>query len=685
MLISVAWLNRLLSPSDLTAEEAERVLTDAGFPIEASEDLPSGDVQLDVEITSNRGDCMSHVGVAREIAAATGRSLDERASAACATTVAAASRGPIEVVNEAPDECPIFTARVIRGVKVGPSPAWMREALEAVGLRSINNVVDVTNYCLMELGHPSHVFDMDRLDGPRIVVRHAKKGERLVALDESDLKFDGGELVVADGAKPSGLAGVIGGLDSSVTEKTVNVALECATWAPSTVRRSSRRFALRTDASARYERLVDPRMTVAASQRIAELIVEVAGGALEDGVTVATPGLNKPAVVTMRAERCRALMGVDIDTPEMARLLTAIEIDANIEPDDDVVRCEIPAHRPDLQREIDLIEEVARGHGFNRIPIHDHVTVQIAPPQPSLRAERAIHDAMTGMGFFEIVTFSFARDDEASLLLPDGLRTLRVDEERRKGEPALRPSPLVGLLRCRRLNQDAGNDAESAMRLYELAPGYAENDKHQTVERRTLALLLDAPDAQRGVREARGAIDAVVRALAGPELAAQVRPATPTRRAESQGAVGEVVIDGKPIGRVGLISAEVQKAYDLQTPCAFAELDAEALNDLFPPRSHARPLPAFPAIERDLSAVLDESRSWDEVRSLIESAGLDRLDSVRFVTTYRGKQLGSGKKSLTLRMVFRDPARTLRHEEVDGEVEKAVAALRSGANAELRT
>lgn len=684
MLISVSWLNRLLAPSDLTADEAERILTQVGFPIEAREDLAGGDVRLDVEVTSNRGDCMSHVGVAREIAAATGRSLDERASAACATSVAGASGGPIGVVNEAPDECPIFTAQVIRGVRVGPSPAWMREALEAVGLRSINNVVDVTNYCLMELGHPSHVFDMDRLEGPRIVVRHARKGERLLALDGSELKLQGGELVVADASKPSGLAGVIGGEDSSVTERTVNVALECATWEPATVRRSSRRFGLRTDASARYERLVDPRMTVAAARRIAERIIEVAGGALDDGMTVATPGLAPTSVVTMRAERCRRVIGVDLGTPEMARLLTAMEIDAHVEAQEDLVRCEVPAHRPDIQREIDLIEEVARAHGLDRIPIHDRITIDIAPPQPSVRAERAIHDAMTGVGCYEVVTFSFVRDDEAALLLPEGLRTLRVDEERRKGEPALRPSPLAGLLRCRRLNQDSGVEPGAPVRLYEVASGFAEDAKGRTVERRTLAMLFDAEDPQPAVREVRAAIEAVVRAMAGPEASIEVRPVGPVRAAEAGAAVAEALVDGRAIGRLGLLSAEAQKLYDIETVCAFAELDMESLLALFPPRSHARPLPAFPAIERDLSAIIDESRSWSEVRELVESAGLQRLETVRFVTTYRGKQIGAGRKSLTLRMIFRDPSRTLRHEEVDGEVEKAVRALREKANAELR-
>ena len=686
MIISVKWLNTYLSPADCTADEAERVLTHAGFPIEEREALPGGDVRLDVEITSNRGDALCHVGLAREIAAATGRTLVVP-EAPRAVGDGARRETSVRVIVP-PALCPRFTARVITGVKVGPSPAWLAEALEAVGLRPINNVVDVTNFALMELGQPSHVFDLGTLAERRLIVRRAEAGEPLTTLDKQDLKLTTDDVVVADAERARSLAGVIGGLDSGVTDKTTDVLLEAATWDPAAVRATSRRFNIRTDASHRFERVVDAAQIDASADRIARLIVEVAGGTLADGAVAEGPELPEAPRVMLRAKRCRAILGYDLSSKRMGELLTGLGFRVTRHEAADALECAVPPHRRhDVKREIDLIEEVARSAGLDAVPVHETTPSRTPAPQASESARRALGDALTGMGYYETVTFSFCTRDEAALFMPAGLRTLAVDEARRKEAPALRPSITPSLLECRRVNQNAGvNPAElgGAVRLFETAAVFAENERGETVERRHLTLLTDAADAQLGVRELRGAVETVVRTLAGADHALAIEPAEPHCPAYRADAFARVSLNGAPLGCFGLIDGATQRKWELDTPVAAAELDLDALLALYPPASKAEPLPAFPAIERDLSVVVKEATKWAEIERITTGAEPALLDGLHFVGVYRGKPLEKGRKSVTFRLRFRDPSRTLRHEEVDPQIASVVEALQRGLGAEFR-
>lgn len=702
MLISVRWLNSLLSPGapsapgPLTAEQAEDALLRAGFPLESIEPLPSGDTRLDVEITSNRGDCMSHLGVAREIAAVTGRQL----VAPEAIAFDAPSRGEaksasvagVSVENRAFDDCPRFTARVIRGVKVGPSPKWLVEALEAVGQRSINNVVDVTNYVLLELGNPSHVFDRAKLAGDSLIIRYANKNEPLETLDGVKRTLREDELVVADAERATSLAGVIGGEDSSVTESTTDVVLEMATWRPATIRRPARRLQIRTDASARFERVVDPRSIDYASARAAKLILEVAGGTLEEGLIDTGPALPSPTVVSMRTKRCDDLLGVRVEPAEQARILTSLEIDAHV--DADAIRAEIPPHRPDLTREVDLIEEIGRIHGLDRVPILEAIPAKAAKPNDRQRAQAALRAILVGAGFFETVTFSFVTRDDAADFLPPELRTLAVDENRRKGEPALRPSVIPSLLRCRKINQDAG--AETALgasgahgvRLFEIASVFAETEKGETVEHRNVALLMDSPDAQLAVRTIRGVVEALVAELHGDKARVLVETGRTPFVALRADATARLILerDGvrTPLGYFGLLTDKARAKHDLGVNVIAAEIGLEPLIAHYPPAAVVGSLPAFPSIERDLSIVVAEDIAWSAVERIIDDSSLPMLDGAEFVGVYRGKQLGAGRKSVTFRLRFRDPSRTLRHEEVDPQVARLVEALKDKVAAELR-
>ncbi|MDX2114323.1 MAG: phenylalanine--tRNA ligase subunit beta [Planctomycetota bacterium] len=692
MLTSVAWLNRHLEPPTVSPDEAEHVLTHVGFPIESREVLAGGDVRLDVELTSNRGDCLSHVGLAREVAAVTGRRLVLPAHHPMSSAgVSVSGAASLENRLSASGGCPRFLARVITGVKVGPSPEWLVTALESVGQRSINNVVDVSNFVLFELGHPSHAFDLSTLRGRKVIVRHALNGEAFVALDGRRHTLRDDEMVVADAERAVSLAGVIGGLETGVTKSTTDVLLEVATWDPVAVRRAARRLEIRTDASHRFERYVDARDLDWAMERAAALVVQVAGGTLLEGVLEAGGAQQPKRVVFLRSDRCHHLLGIRVPTAEIIRLLHAIGIEVSVERhiNEERLRCVIPHHRRDLEREVDLIEEVARLNGLEKIAVAPALEAPLGMRHPAewARDEAAmgvLATSLTGAGFYEAVTFSFATAERAAAFLPAGLRALSVDEERRKETPFLRPSVVPSLLECRRVNQDAKVRAPGGVRLFECASVFAEQDDgerfgRQTVEKRVVALLADAADGaaglQEGVRVMRGALDVLAASLGGPGVELEVEASG----APAPGLTGEssaaVKLRGRAIGYISTVSGPLLKSCELEGPVVVAEVELRPLLDLYPPRGGVSMLPRFPAIERDLSVVVDESVTWSRVEQAVRGARPALLEGVEFVGSFRGKQVGEGKKSLTLRMTFRDPERTLRHEEVDPQVSSVVAKL----------
>lgn len=695
MKASVSWINRYLSPAGLSAEDVEHLLTFAGFPIDAREDLSGGDARLEVEVTSNRGDVLSHIGLAREVAAKTGRvlKLPEIPQPKTAGAVSEA----IALENTVPDACPRFTLQVIRGIKVGPSPAWLASALESVGQRPINNIVDITNFINFEWGQPTHAFDLAKLAGQKLFIRSAREGESLTTLDGKKRTLKEGEIVIADAQRAQSLAGVMGGADSEVSAETRDVVLEVATWDPVAVRRASRRHQLRTDASHRYERTVDPRTLDLPARRAAALIAEVGGGTLLSGMLDQGRPLAPFTEIPFRPNRCNTVLGFDIPLAEVTRILAALDIMSR--PQGDMLRCQIPPWRPDLEREIDLIEEIARIKGLDAIPTHPRMTVTVRPPQTTELAVREIGTVLTGLGFYETVTFGFTTPAQSKPFQPAGLSLLAVSDDRRKHEGTLRPSILPSLLAVRKKNQDGGVEVPGGIRFYETGSTFADRPASggrgpgQLVERRVLALAMDIPgigkgkpgsieERQAGLRILRGAIESIARATAGPEATVEIRPAAAPGLDPS--AAGDVLINGRPFGHAGLLDPGIQRQFDLAIPMAAAELDLDALIALYPPRSLAHQLPAFPVIERDLSLVVDEATTWSTVRTLVESPRPERLEGVEFVGTYRGKQLGPGKKSLTLRMRFRDPNRTLRHEEVDPQVASVVTRAGEKLGATVR-
>lgn len=701
MHITADWLNSYLEPGNLSPAEIEAALIDAGFEIESQEKLPDGDTRFDVAITSNRGDALCLVGLAREAAAKTGRKLKSPGTGGKEKPEPApASEGvssAIKLENRVPQACPMFTVRVIKGVKVGPSPAWLVRALESVGQRSINNVVDVTNFINFELGNPCHVFDLKKLAGSAIVVREATEGEKLLTLDGKQRVLKAGEIVVADAQRAQGLAGIMGGGESEVSNSTTDVALEMATWDPVRVRSAARRLQIRTDASHRYERFVDARTLEAASRRAASLIVEVAGGQLLKGVLNAGAPAASPTVVSLRPERCAKILGITVPQDRIVSILKSIEI--GVQPQGNSLQCTIPPFRPDLTREIDLIEEIARQHGLDQIPLAPRLAVSVKRPQDRVRARRELGAVLNGLGFFETVTFSFTRPERAAAFVSTDLSTIGVDDDRRGEEPTLRPSLLTGLLACRKANLDGQVINPGGIRLYETASIFAKGAENKAVEHRSLGLLMDVAVAgktvslvekQDGIRGLRGVIETLVTSLGGSKATSRLRfeAATSIAAAFEPGTFAVVSLGDAKLGHFGLLAASAIKSFGLDQPLVAGEFRVDDLLALYPPRGSIAPLPAFPSVERDLSPVVAESTTWADVSRLVHGVGSSnegkRIESFRFIGTYRGKQLGEGKKSVTLRVVFRDPTKTLRHEEVDPEVNVLMDRMKSDLHAEFR-
>ena len=674
MLMSVRWMNDYLNPP-ATEEEQGELLTAAGFPLEERHDR-GNDVALDFEMMSNRGDCTCHVGLAREIAAMSGRSL------VLPDVTVTANGGPVDeqitVVNEAPDACPLYTARVIRDVQVGPSPAFIADRLTARGDIPRNTIVDASNFVLFEYGQPTHAFDLDTLAGGTIIVRMARKGETFLPLGEGaeEITLTGEELVIADAERPVALAGVKGGAATAVTESTTNILLEAATFDPVLVRRTSRRHGISSDSSFRYERGVSPLQIEPAAERFAALILEHAGGTLCQGVVEAGAAMPDRREVTMRADRCRSILGQHTSDDDMLDVLTTLGFEPSIT--DGIVHAIVPYQRGDIEREIDLVEEVARMQGYDDLPVHDTVTLRPAAPQAGVLGRRMLDEQLVAEGFVEAVTHTLVSEAVAAPFIPDGSQLLRTVDDRDGGDTMLRPSILPSLLRVRRHNQGHG---ASTLRLFEHGSVFhVEDGSH--VESNCLGLLMDVEAEDEGLRPLRGVIDRLVRRLRGVDATLTVAPC---ESAPWFAPAAELHLDGAPLGHMGVLAPNVTASHHLDHPMLGAELDLSVLLGDAAADPIARPLPAHPAIERDISILVAEDVLWSTLADVVHGLDLPMLESMCFVTTWRGEQIGADRKSVTFRLRFRSPARTLTHDEVDGPVDQAVAALRDAVQAEVRS
>jgi phenylalanyl-tRNA synthetase beta chain len=673
MLVTANWINEYLK-DNVSAQDQAELLTAAGFPLEGSDVLPDGDVRQDFEMTSNRGDCTCHIGLAREIAARTGNSLvfpessvDEDGSPI---------EDAISITNQEPELCPLYTARVILGATVSNSPDWLKTKIENRGDIPRNAIVDATNFVLFEQGQPTHVFDLDKLAGNQIIVRKAKQGEKFLPLGEDavELTLTSDDLVIADAEKPVALAGVKGGAHASVTNDSTNLLIEAATFNPVVVREMSRRHKISSDSSFRFERGVHPKQIAESANRLASILLQVGGGSLCKGTLGEGKDIPAPVNTSMRTEYCNERLGTDLSDDQIVQILCSTGFETTCK--DGVVQCKVPYYRNDVYREIDLVEEVGRIHGYDNIHIEDSVEVQVPPFGGEAAGKQAILDAVAGMGFVECITHSLISTEAANQFLQDGQTPLCIDDDRTNAEPTLRPSLLPSLLTVRKLNESNG---VKNIRLAELGSVFVvEDGTHR--ERTELALLLDVKEED-GIGVLRGVIDRICFLL----TATNDSIVTPSCDANWLEPGGYISIEGNTVGQIGRLSTALQKQWDIPNSLQVATLHIDELLRSFPPEIESRPLPTQPSIERDISLIVEEQVLWLQLEKTITSLSLENLEGISFVTTYRGKNVDSGKKSITIRLRFRDAKRTLTHEEVNAPVSAACDALISKFNAEIRT
>ncbi|MDP6635318.1 MAG: phenylalanine--tRNA ligase subunit beta [Phycisphaerae bacterium] len=667
MNISLNWLTDYVEVA-MPAAELEQLFTRIGLNHEGTSETPT-DLVLDLEVTSNRPDCLGHIGVARELAVATGKAFTPPALKDVATAGKASELTGVDV--QAPDLCPRYSARVIRGVKIGPSPEWLVERLEAIGMRSVNNIVDVTNFILMEYSQPLHAFDYDKLAENRIVVRRARGGERMVSIDETTCDLDESMLVIADANKPVAIAGVMGGLDTEVSDETVNILLESAQFDPLNIRHTSRKLALMSESNFRFERGVDPVALDEASLRACQMIVELAGGELAEGSVDVWADPYEAPTVTMRPARCSALLGFDIPADEQASILDRLGLAAVLEGD--TITCTIPPYRADLTREADLIEEVARIVGYDKIPLATKIAHEVVGMDDEQKIRQDISLVLAASGFDEAITFTYIDVEEAALFGVD--KPACADTLTRKTNNALRPTLLPSLLAACKANQDSGN---SDISLYELAAAFMPTGSENELDEHLEIAMVTSSD----LRDLRGAVEALCEQIAtGASL--ELRPSA--QPGMDSDAAAEMLLNGNTIGVIGRISADVLKHYGIERPLAAARLRMDVLKSCAHLERTYSTVPRFPAVRRDLSLVVDEETTWAQIQEVLTAIDQPLRTDVQYVTTYRGKPITAGRKSVTLTVVYQSNDATLRSEQVDEQITEIVTALAGALKAEVRT
>ena len=657
-----------------------------------------GDAVLDVNVTPNRPDATSHIGVARDVAALTGAPL--RLPEVALPDASVPLQVPVRI--EDADGCPRYVALVVEGVTVGPSPAWLAERLAAIGVRAVNNVVDVTNYVLHETGQPLHAFDLDRLAGPEIVVRRSRPGERIETLDHVTRDVPAETLVVADAAGPVAIAGVMGGAGSEVTDSTTRVLIESAAFDAPSVRRASKRLGLSTDASYRFERGVDETAQLRAAARAAGLLAEVAGGALAPGVADVVSRPVAPRTTTLRLSRVERLLGVAVPADEARRLLAAIgfETAGPGEPAAGTLTVSIPPWRPDVAREADVVEEVARLVGLDRLPAVASVPVALAPaPEAPLAGvlDRARRRAAV-LGFHDLATNSLVPAATAAAYADPAwtgharavVETLNpISQEM----AALRPSLLPGLVQAAAYNAARGADA---LRLVDVGHVYARaaSGEATTVEgyfeASMIALaMFGTAERQAWDRPARAAdfydLKGVVLDLLADAGVADVEEAAETEPSAATAYRLVLSAGGVRLGAVGRLSDALAAAAGLRGELFVAELDGPAVASASARGAAVRyaPISRHPAVERDVAVVVPDGTAAGPLLATIRDAGRPLLTAARLFDVYRGDRIAAGTQSLAFALTF-SADRTLRDAEVDGRVRRVVAALEREHGAALR-
>jgi phenylalanyl-tRNA synthetase beta chain len=645
------------------------------------EALGLADAVLDIEVKPNRPDTMSVVGVAREVAAITGEDLRLPSTTLAAGPEKAEEAASLEVLD--PERCPRYVARVIRGVTPGPSPVVAQVRLTAAGMRPLLNVVDATNYAMLELGQPMHPFDLALLAGPGIRVRRAEAGERLETLDGADRELTEDDLLICDPERPVALAGVIGGASSEVSDGTTDVLVESALFEPRGIFRTSRRLKLRTEASIRFERGPDPEGVAPAAERAAALIVEWSGGVVLDGA-LDVGEVPERRRVSVRPSRAAGLLGMELSSADVREALGRLRLPV-VEDEDDRVTVEVPGYRVDLTEEADLVEEVGRMTGYEAVPSTLPGVRQAGGLDRTQRLARRARDVLAGAGLWETRLWTFVPPSDPELFGDSRRVGVRLANPVAEDESTLRTSLLPGLLRAARRNVA---HRRRSVRLFEVGTTFVSADREPREIARLAAVLTGSTDEEwPGSRremdflDAKGVLAHLLDSLGVDGWGLSQFAVDPFH----PGRCTQVIVPGAPpIGELGELHPRVAEAFDLPGRVAAFELELEPLLQAATTGRRYRDISRYPPVHRDLAFVVDGDVPAGAVRDgLVEEAG-DLLDRALLFDVYEGDPLPVGKKSLAFSVDFRALDRTLTDQEVEERVRAIADRLRRDVGAELR-
>jgi phenylalanyl-tRNA synthetase beta chain len=678
------------------AEDLRARLSLAGIAVDSVEETVAGPV-LDAEITANRPDCLGHLGIAREVAAIYRLPLKQLHPKLKESTEKTAEATHVDI--EARDLCGRFTARVLRGVKVQPSPDWLRQRLEAIGEKSINNVVDVTNYVMFELGHPLHAFDFDKLAEHRLIVRRAQPGEKLKTLDGGEQKLTKDMCVIADPQHAVSIGGVMGGANSEISFSTKNILIECAWFDPISIRRTSKALGMRTEASYRFERGADPEMAELASRRAAELIQQVAGGEILSGVVDVYPHREPERKIELSRKELLRVMGADVPDRDIEAILSAlgfrpVRIDANRGGEGSIAavwECHAVSWRSDVTRGIDLIEEVARHYGYDKFPPRLPPSKLASHRLPHAEAQDRLIERIVALGYQEIVEIPIVDTKRDEIFREEGSVPAIIGNPLAEDASVMRSSGVVSMLRAIEWNLNHG---QRNVRLFEIGKTY-ELRKGEPFETQVLTLGATGLAREKTIHEAarefgfadlKGDLDSIgvlaggfAWESGGPQWLSGARAGRLSLKTASGGQTF--------LGNAGQIAKRVAEQFKFRQEVYVAELKLETLLGSFEKTATTlrfKPLPRFPAVERDFSLVLDDGVQFAQVAETVRALGIKELQNIEALDLFRGGQIPVGKYSLMIRAKLQSAEATFTDAQLNDFSSRIVTALQQKLGAVLR-
>lgn len=679
MRISYNWLKDYVDIK-VSGEALAELLTMAGLTVDSVR-REGDDYILETEVTANRPDWLSYIGVAREVAALTGKRLKSPAAHITASKVGSKT---VNIRVENKTLCPRYTARIIRDVKISESPAQLKSRLESADLRPVNNVVDVTNFCLFETGEPMHAFDLDRLDGGEIIVRQARKGEKITTIDGIERPLDESVLVIADRSRPVAIAGVMGGLNTEVTAATKNILLEAAFFDPISVRRTARKLGISTESSYRFERKTDIANIENYSDRASQLILETAGGRTGEFIDIGLKAGPKKKVA-LKYDKVNAVLGIGINPAAIKKILNSLGLKTDASSKSGA-RFEIPSFRYDLNSEIDLIEEISRIYGYDKVPS----TIPEVLEQPVRRphemvVSQAIRENLASSGYSEIITYSLISKDMPHTDMPPGNNIAEIRNPLTSDQDVMRPSLMAGALSAVLWNI---NRKTKDLKLFELGNVYSAAGDDKFNERKSLSMAVAGSaysnwadgTRQAGLFDLKGALETLFSALVPSKVSF-----TPAKEnGFVAAACASIEIEAERVGIIGELSPKVLNNFGIKEKVYFCEICIDSVSKHIDLARRFNEPPKYPSVSRDISIVVGKDVAHAELVGTIASSAGTILKEIALVDRYTGKQIPDGKIGLTYRLEYQDSKKTLEDKDISGLHAGILRALEEKFGAKLR-